>query len=113
MAHDDRRNAAPGCSIVAMNVAAADAACGDPDQHLAASRRRSWSVIQLQMPVLGKNKGLHLRILPQRANAPPDLKSPQPSEREEVGAAVLAAGVLHSETRAPIATIQNTCYRTL
>ena len=64
--HDDGRNAAAGGAVVAVDVAAADAAGGDPDQHFAWTRSRRRQIGNSQMFVFGEQQSLHAWREPSR-----------------------------------------------
>ncbi len=59
--HDDRRNAAPRRAIVAVDIAAADAASGHAHENFAGSGRGNGRIDQFEMTVLGEKQSLHRR----------------------------------------------------
>ena len=66
VAHDDGRNAPAGGAVVAVNVAAADAAGGDADEDLVGAGAREGQVRDFEMVVLGKKQRLHGNLQPDR-----------------------------------------------
>src|SRR6266567_7042365 len=54
VAHDNRRNATPGRSVISMNVAAADSARGNADQNFVGTRLGARQVSDFQLAVLRK-----------------------------------------------------------
>ena len=59
VAHDDGRDAAAGRAVVAVHVAAADAASGDADENLVGRRRWRGEIGELEILVAREEKGFH------------------------------------------------------
>ncbi len=66
MTHHDGRNAAARGAIVAMDIAAADPAGGNPNQHFAWTRSRRRQIGNSQMFVFGEQQSLHAWREPSR-----------------------------------------------
>jgi len=59
VAHDERRNAAAGAAVEAVDVAAADAAGGDLDEDLVGGGIGLGSVSDFEVVVFGEEEGFH------------------------------------------------------
>ena len=64
VAHDDRRNAPAARAVVAVDVAAADAAGGDADEHVVRAERGPVHRYELELAVFGEQEGLHVDLGP-------------------------------------------------
>ena len=59
MAHDDRRDAAAGGAVVSVDVAAADAAGSDADEHFVRRGGRRGEIGEFEIAVAGEEESFH------------------------------------------------------
>src|SRR5262249_17862847 len=69
VSHDNGRNAATGWAIIAVNIAAANAACGDADQNFSGAWLRIGKLGELEVLVVREEQGFHFLAMTQRKSA--------------------------------------------